>query len=138
MRVLKLILILFISFNSINVISQNNDCDKILDKKINIKRKDVYQSDLELLKKCNYDLNKYDINLIFLAISDMTSKGEDLTYRKLTSKLEEIDLKLKSQLKDQIIISTFKICCIALIIITIIYWTFKSIKNKKVLFKNNN
>lgn len=135
MRVLKLLLILLFSINSLITLSQETDCEKILDKELKIKEKNINQTDLNILKECGYDFEKYSRNSMFFAITDIASKGEKLTYRKLFSRLNEMDSKLKSQYKDQIVILIFKFCVLVLILVTLFYWIYHFFKNKKALNK---
>lgn len=131
MKILKLILILFISIKPFVLASQNIECDKLLDKEIKLKENNISKLDIKSLKECGHHFEKFETIQISLAIGDIISKGEKLTYRSLFFRLEEVHIKLKSQMKNQIILLIFKLLGIVLILLTILYWLYQIYKHKK-------
>lgn len=124
MKNFKFILIVLIYTYTQNVYSQSNNCDKVLNKEINLQDTGIEKSDLELLKKCGYNLEKFSTNVISLSLGDIVSKGETLTYLNLINRSEEINSKLEKQHKNQMILSFFKFGFITLIISALFYWVY--------------
>lgn len=130
MKTKLLLIIIFIT--SLKVVSQTKNCEEVLNKKIILKNKKISSSDLNTLKNCGYDFEKYEHNVIQFAIAVIYSKNEELTYRNLITKADEIN----SKTKDQMVISTFKLFFIFIVLLALVFWLVLYFKNRKQ--PNNN